>query len=184
MSPVSLNDLIVHHQPHPTYQSFLSSIHFVCFSQIHVQSTDYDRTLMSAYCNLAGLYPPSGQQVWNRNITWQPIPVHTVPKDMDDVSHVDSWFEFTSRIFYTSNKLMQKFGLMKYFNFQLLYTDAKCPKYDEVYQKVLHSEEIRKEEQDNKVSFSCSQYDYKIFIIHYYSFLLFIIHYYYSLLLS
>ncbi|XP_034007097.1 lysosomal acid phosphatase [Trematomus bernacchii] len=48
--------------------------------QIHVRSTDYDRTMMSAESNLAGLYPPSGQQVFNPNMPWQPIPVHTVPK--------------------------------------------------------------------------------------------------------
>ncbi|XP_075783778.1 lysosomal acid phosphatase [Pelodiscus sinensis] len=47
--------------------------------EIFIRSTDYDRTLMSAEANLAGLYPPQGQQVFNLNISWQPIPVHTVP---------------------------------------------------------------------------------------------------------
>ncbi|XP_040888080.1 lysosomal acid phosphatase isoform X2 [Toxotes jaculatrix] len=48
--------------------------------EISVRSTDYDRTLMSAEANLAGLYPPSGQQVFKSNLRWQPIPVHTVPQ--------------------------------------------------------------------------------------------------------
>ncbi|XP_063800708.1 lysosomal acid phosphatase [Pseudophryne corroboree] len=47
--------------------------------EIYVRSTDVDRTLMSAEANLAGLYPPAGSQVFQPNITWQPIPVHTVP---------------------------------------------------------------------------------------------------------
>jgi len=52
-------------------------------SEIHVRSTDTDRTLMSALSNLAGLYPPSGDQVWDPEIPWQPIPVHTVPQSED-----------------------------------------------------------------------------------------------------
>ncbi|CAH2013596.1 unnamed protein product [Acanthoscelides obtectus] len=40
---------------------------------------------MSAYSNLAGLYPPQGSQVWNDRIFWQPIPVHTIPRNIDDV---------------------------------------------------------------------------------------------------
>ncbi|KAM4016628.1 testicular acid phosphatase homolog isoform 3-T3 [Anomaloglossus baeobatrachus] len=50
---------------------------------IYVRSTDYDRTLMSAEANLAGLYPPNGTQQWHLDIQWQPIPVHTVPVSQD-----------------------------------------------------------------------------------------------------
>ncbi|XP_063293752.1 lysosomal acid phosphatase [Pelobates fuscus] len=51
--------------------------------EIYVRSTDVDRTLMSAEANLAGLYPPAGSQVFNPNISWQPIPVHTLPESQD-----------------------------------------------------------------------------------------------------
>ncbi|XP_054267345.1 lysosomal acid phosphatase-like [Macrosteles quadrilineatus] len=50
---------------------------------IHVLASDKDRVLMSAQCNLAGMYPPKSEQKWNPMLEWQPVPVHTVPQTMD-----------------------------------------------------------------------------------------------------
>ncbi|MCJ8747479.1 hypothetical protein PDJAM_G00153930 [Pangasius djambal] len=61
------------------YTGFLSE-NYTRF-EIAVRSTDYDRTLMSAASNLAGLYPPNGSQVFHPGLDWQPIPIHTVPQD-------------------------------------------------------------------------------------------------------
>ncbi|XP_039610845.1 lysosomal acid phosphatase [Polypterus senegalus] len=63
------------------YQGFLGEQYQR--QEIFVRSTDYDRTLMSAEANLAGLFPPNGSQVFNSNISWQPIPVHTVQESED-----------------------------------------------------------------------------------------------------
>lgn len=63
------------------YEHFLSPSYRK--DEIYVRSTDYDRTLMSAQANLAGLYPPNGTQQWHPDIPWQPIPVHTVPVSQD-----------------------------------------------------------------------------------------------------
>lgn len=40
---------------------------------------------MSAESNLAGFFPPDGNQVWNTKILWQPIPIHTIPERLDEV---------------------------------------------------------------------------------------------------
>uniref|UniRef100_A0A8D0BMF9 acid phosphatase n=1 Tax=Salvator merianae TaxID=96440 RepID=A0A8D0BMF9_SALMN len=51
--------------------------------EILVLSSETDRTIMSAQANLAGLFPPTGDQIWNPDLHWQPIPVHVVPKEKD-----------------------------------------------------------------------------------------------------
>jgi lysosomal acid phosphatase len=63
------------------YDGFLSSNYTE--EEIYVRSTDVDRTLMSAQANLAGLFPPHGYWKWNKNLDWQPIPIHTVPQVED-----------------------------------------------------------------------------------------------------
>uniref|UniRef100_A0A8B9LYV8 acid phosphatase n=1 Tax=Accipiter nisus TaxID=211598 RepID=A0A8B9LYV8_9AVES len=63
------------------YSYILSVVYKQC--EIYVQSTDCDHTLMSAQASLAGLYPPTQGQIWNPRILWQPIPVHTVPLDLE-----------------------------------------------------------------------------------------------------
>lgn len=50
-----------------------------------MQSTDFDRTIMSAQANLAGLFPPTDEEKWSDEILWQPIPVHIIPWEMDHV---------------------------------------------------------------------------------------------------
>ncbi|XP_051987553.1 lysosomal acid phosphatase-like [Xyrauchen texanus] len=51
--------------------------------EVFIRSTDVDRTLMSAEANLAGLFPPNGSEVFQPDLKWLPIPVHTVPKDKE-----------------------------------------------------------------------------------------------------
>ncbi|KAL0132864.1 hypothetical protein PUN28_000524 [Cardiocondyla obscurior] len=48
------------------------------------KTTDVDRTLMSAEANLAGLYPPVKNQIWD-SLKWMPIPVHTTPEKFDNI---------------------------------------------------------------------------------------------------
>lgn len=36
---------------------------------------------------MAGLFPPTIDELWNPQIFWQPIPIHTIPKQFDYVVH-------------------------------------------------------------------------------------------------
>ncbi|KAI4494313.1 hypothetical protein M0802_008996 [Mischocyttarus mexicanus] len=64
------------------YSHLLTNKYVPC--DIYIRSTDVDRTLMSAEANLAGLYPPKGDQIWS-TIRWMPIPVHTTPELEDNL---------------------------------------------------------------------------------------------------
>jgi len=70
------------------YGSFIGDVYR--YDEVYVRSTDTCRTLASALCNLAGMFPPSGNQVWSHQLPWQPIPVHTVPLDVDRLLNSDS----------------------------------------------------------------------------------------------
>lgn len=51
--------------------------------KVYVRSTDVDRTLMSAECAMAALFPPSNGQIWRSGFRWQPVPIHTIPSNED-----------------------------------------------------------------------------------------------------
>ncbi|KAG8442848.1 hypothetical protein GDO86_011600, partial [Hymenochirus boettgeri] len=65
------------------YTGFLSAAYKP--HEVYVRSTDIDRAIMSAQSCLAGLYPPTDKQIWNPNIEWQPVPVHTVKQSEDNL---------------------------------------------------------------------------------------------------
>ncbi|XP_056636833.1 prostatic acid phosphatase-like [Diorhabda sublineata] len=42
----------------------------------YVETTDVDRTHMSAQTNVYGMFPATGTQIWRKGINWQAIPIH------------------------------------------------------------------------------------------------------------
>ncbi|KAL3265838.1 hypothetical protein HHI36_010034 [Cryptolaemus montrouzieri] len=65
------------------YDNFLSKTYHK--KEIYVLSSDEDRCIRSASALLAGLYPPVDTDVWNPNLPWNPIPVHAIPAQYDDI---------------------------------------------------------------------------------------------------
>ena len=69
------------------YDYFLSS--YYNRNQVYARSTDYDRTLMSTYSLLSGLFPPKDFQAFDPELDWQPIAVHTTDSPTDPVSTIN-----------------------------------------------------------------------------------------------
>lgn len=51
--------------------------------KVYIQSSDYDRTIMSAAANLAGLFPFEDNETILDTLRWKPIPIHTIPLKLD-----------------------------------------------------------------------------------------------------
>ncbi|XP_066246930.1 lysosomal acid phosphatase-like [Euwallacea similis] len=52
---------------------------------VNFTSSYLDRCLMSAELVGAGMFPPQGEQIWNPNLLWQPIPIHYLPRNLDNL---------------------------------------------------------------------------------------------------
>lgn len=65
------------------YNDFLGPYHMDNIMEI--RSTGFGRTRKSALLVLAGLWPPVGEQIWNEELLWNPIPVDYKIQIEDDV---------------------------------------------------------------------------------------------------
>ncbi|CAM1314521.1 ACPP (predicted) [Pycnogonum litorale] len=74
------------------YDELLGKQYFA--NKTSYRSTDVDRTLMSAQLVSASLFKPQGDDVWNKELEWQPIPVHTVGLMNDFLMSRDSCPEY------------------------------------------------------------------------------------------
>lgn len=114
------------------YSHFLREIYSP--KDIYVVSSDHDRCLMSAELCLAGLYPPVGEQLWNSDLQWQPIPVHTTPRHLDEVMPFDLF------------KFIENFKLLL---FQLIVMRKPCPAYNKELNETYSSPYVKKVNSDN-----------------------------------
>lgn len=69
-------------------RTYFNRLYFADYSDLprnDSKNTPFTFSLMSAESNLAGFFPPDDSQMWNKNINWQPIPIHTIPERLDNV---------------------------------------------------------------------------------------------------
>lgn len=71
------------------YDGFLGPCHMDEIMEI--RSTGFGRTRKSALLVAAGLWPPRGEQIWNSQLPWQPIPVDYKLQPDDDVSRIETF---------------------------------------------------------------------------------------------
>lgn len=66
------------------YKLFLENDFTV--DNIYARTSDADRCHMSGGTLLAGMFPPTEDETWNPDLLWQPIPLHSLPRNLDNVS--------------------------------------------------------------------------------------------------
>ncbi|KAK2100484.1 mitochondrial acyl carrier protein [Saguinus oedipus] len=131
------------------YHGFLNTSYHR--QEVYVRSTDFDRTLMSAEANLAGLFPPNGMQRFNPNISWQPIPVHTVPVAEDRVRVASPPGVVVRRQLWPWTCRCQ--APFPHFALQLLkFPLGPCPRYEQLQNETRQTPEYQNESSRNAVS--------------------------------
>lgn len=66
------------------YATFLNTTYSE--NDVYVQSSDLERTIMSAEAFLTGIYKSEiHADFWNTHLPWQPYPVHTLPLVSDNM---------------------------------------------------------------------------------------------------
>lgn len=65
------------------YQEFLPKYYWPV--DTNFTSSYSERCLMSAELVGAGMFPPTDFQIWNSELLWQPIPIHYLPRNLDNL---------------------------------------------------------------------------------------------------
>ncbi|CDW58756.1 lysosomal acid phosphatase [Trichuris trichiura] len=120
---------------HERYKGFLSNY---TAKSVYVRSTDTNRTIVSALVNLHGMFPSKGTDAL-LNVSWQPIPVHTVPRRFDKLLEVtSSYCPYPDSIFFNEvmtsepvKKIMEENAEL--FNFLRNQTGLAIPTFTDIY---------------------------------------------------
>ncbi|XKL69244.1 hypothetical protein PGB90_007013 [Kerria lacca] len=85
--------------------------------KIKINSSFYNLVQESAGCFLSGYFPPTCSEIWNPHIYWQPIPIHVIPNNYDNIIDYKSGCPLKDKLrkqFYAKNpkvnNICQKYG--------------------------------------------------------------------------
>lgn len=81
---------------------------------------------MSAEANAAGLFSPIGDQIWNEDLLWQPIPINIIRKDVDIMLRVRVPCPLYSQLKKKYFKKKKNRKLMKKFQKVFDYVSKRC----------------------------------------------------------
>ncbi|RWS21710.1 prostatic acid phosphatase-like protein [Leptotrombidium deliense] len=101
-------------------------VHFMTNNtqELLIKSLNLDRCLVSAELVAAGMYPPSGKFVWNKNVNWQPFAIHLISPQVatmgvacpDDKEKIETLVQNDKCSLKICNKLLNYFTAKNYTN--------------------------------------------------------------------